>query len=119
MIRFMALKWRYLRLWAKNYASNKRCFHSTKVEELPDEMRADQIYVVGEADHLWYVAMLCPCGCKATLQMSLMHGNRPKWHLTEHKDGMISLYPSVRRVKGCHSHFIIRQSKIYWCELPK
>jgi hypothetical protein len=64
---------------------------------------------------LWFVAMLCPCGCKETLQMSLLHDANPQWKIIEHGDGTITLQPSVWRKVGCRSHFFLRRGLIQWC----
>jgi hypothetical protein len=87
----------------------------TKVDDLPDALRRKTIYIAGEGDHLWYAAMVCPCGCGAILQLCLMDGQRPKWSVEEHDDGTISLYPSIWRKVGCKSHFWIKRGKIVWC----
>lgn len=86
-----------------------------KVVELPDELEAKKIYVAGENRFLWFAALLCPCGCGAILQVSLLTDTRPRWCLTEHKDGTVSLHPSVWRVKDCRSHFFLRRGLIEWC----
>ncbi len=80
-------------------------------------MRLDSkdVYVLGEGTHLWFVAMTCPCGCKETLQMSLLHDAKPKWKMIEHGDGTISLQPSIWRKVGCQSHFFLRHGLIQWC----
>lgn len=86
-----------------------------KVQEMPDRLHPNYIYVAGEGEYLWYVAMLCPCGCQEVLYMSLMPEGSPKWKLIEHNDGTVSLHPSVWRKKGCKSHFFLRQGLIQWC----
>ena len=88
---------------------------TVKIVELPDELEAKKIYVVGENGFFWFVALLCPCDCGAILQMNLLNDARPRWYLTEHKDGTVSLHPSVWRVKDCRSHFFLRRGLIEWC----
>ncbi len=89
---------------------------TVKVEELPDILDPMCVYIVGESSYLWFVAMLCPCGCGAVLQMSVMPEKRPQWDITIHEDRTITLYPSVRRVIGCKSHFFLRRGMILWCK---
>lgn len=86
-----------------------------KVEELPEGLDGSALYVVGEAEYLWFAAMLCPCGCGETLHMSLLPDERPRWKFTEHPDGTASLTPSVWRIKGCGSHFWLKRGVIEWC----
>lgn len=86
-----------------------------RTEELPQNPSAKEIYVLGEGENLWFVALLCPCGCGAILQMSLLPGANPRWRLAKHDDDSVSLEPSVWRKVGCRSHFFIRRGKIIWC----
>jgi hypothetical protein len=46
--------------------------------------------------------------------MNLMSDTRPRWELTEHRDGTVSLHPSVWRKKDCRSHFFLRHGDIEW-----
>ena len=85
------------------------------VGELPDTLDAQHVYIVGEGGHLWFAALLCPCGCGATVHMSLMPDGRPRWAMTAHEDGTISLSPSIWRTRGCRSHFFLRRGVIVWC----
>jgi hypothetical protein len=85
------------------------------VEELPDQLIPKSVYIVGQEGNLWYAAMICPCGCKETLHISLYPDGRPRWKLTENADRTISITPSVWRKVGCRSHFYITHSEIVWC----
>lgn len=101
------------RLWDRLFrGSNGYTF--AKVEDLPDSLRTDVVYIAGENGHLWYAAFVCPCGCNATIQLGLMEGQRPRWHITEHDDGTISLHPSVWRKVGCRSHFHLKKGMVKW-----
>lgn len=84
-------------------------------EELPDVPQPDTIYVLGANGYLWSAAMLCPCGCGELLQMNLHEDGRPRWKLTRHEDGTVSLTPSVSRIVGCRSHFWLRRGQVQWC----
>jgi Family of unknown function (DUF6527) len=86
------------------------------VEELPDDLESKSVYLVGEGSYLWFAAMLCPCGCGETLHMSLLPGGHPRWEVIRHDDGTVSVDPSVRRNKGCRSHFFLKKGIIVWCE---
>lgn len=91
--------------------------HYLQVEELPDKLSPQKIYLIGENEHLWFAAFICPCGCGETLQMSLIPNQHPKWTVTKHENGTASLHPSVWRQVGCKSHFWLRSGKIVWCPL--
>lgn len=86
------------------------------VSDIPDRLRVDHIYIAGENGYLWYIAMLCPCGCQEVLYMSLMPEGRPRWHIQQNADNTISLRPSVHRKIGCKSHFFLKSSRIEWCK---
>ncbi len=106
--------WDALRSWLRRRPAPLK---AVRVEELPEELDGKTLYTVGEAEHLWFAAMVCPCGCGETLYMNLLPDERPRWELTEHSDGTASLTPSVWRVKGCRSHFWLRHGMIEWCLL--
>lgn len=84
-------------------------FCAGSVDELPEEMDPQTIYVVGENGHRWFAAFLCPCDCRETIHASLVERSRPHWRLIERWNGTGSLHPSVRRTKGCRSHFWVRK----------
>lgn len=90
-------------------------FRTVWVEDLPDILDAQHVYIVGEGGHLWFAALLCPCGCGATVHTSFMPEGHPRWTLTVHADGTISLAPSIWRTRGCRSHFFLRRGIIAWC----
>lgn len=114
--------WYFLRTLKRRLFGQPIPKRTVMVEELPDRLHPNCVYVAGEGNYLWYVAMLCPCGCSATLHMSLMPEGRPMWYLKEHNDRTITLHPSVWRKKECQSHFFLRRGLIEWCnyrsELP-
>jgi hypothetical protein len=101
----------WLRLW---FARPIRPLQTVRAEELPERLDPRSVYVLGEGKHLWFVVMICPCGCKAKLEMSLLADAKPRWRLIEHADGTISLQPSVWRKIGCRSHFFLRRGLIRW-----
>lgn len=86
-------------------------------EELPDVFDPWTVYVVGEGAHVWFAALICPCGCRELLQMSLHPEGRPRWRLTLHAGGTVSLKPSVWRRTGCRSHFFLRRGRVEWCDV--
>jgi hypothetical protein len=89
------------------------------VEELPDRLELGIVYVVGEGGYLWFVAMICPCGCGETLHMNLMSHSRPRWEVIKHNDGSVTLDPSISRLTGCRSHFFLRRCQIVWWHAPR
>ncbi len=84
------------------------------VEDLPRELQAGRIYVVGEGRHIWSVALLCPCSCGDTIQLNALPEARPRWRVRRHRDGRVSLMPSVWRNTGCRSHLFVRGGVVEW-----
>lgn len=85
------------------------------VEELPDKLKSKTLYIVGEDGHLWFAAMICPCGCRETLQLGLLKDTSPRWTIETTRTGLPSLRPSVWRQVGCRSHFFLTNGRITWC----
>lgn len=106
--------WRSVRRWLLRLP---KPLGAVRVHELPKDLNARSIYVVGENGYLWFAAMRCPCGCGATLHMSLLPKGQPRWEVTEHDDGTITLHPSIWRTVGCRSHFFLRKGLVEW--VPK
>lgn len=105
----------FIRLWA--WLRGKSLLYLiTQVNELPDTIKPQTVYVVGENNHTWFAAMLCPCGCQETIQLSLLTTGRPRWTWQKHWNRTVTLHPSVWRQKGCRSHFFIRKGQVTWCK---
>jgi hypothetical protein len=116
MIKFIAEMWAWIGTWVASFFKQApKPLRTVHLEELPERLDAGAVYVLGEGEHKWFVALVCPCGCGATVQMSLLPDAQPRWRLIEHTDETISLEPSVWRRVGCRSHFFIRRGLIQWC----
>src|SRR5881275_3049728 len=98
-----------LRALGRRLLRHPSLFRISYVEELPDVITGGQLFVVGENGFPWCAAMICPCGCGETLQMSLLLEGRPRWTFEEHNDCTPTLHPSVWRQMGCRSHFFLRK----------
>jgi hypothetical protein len=85
-----------------------------RVEDFPDTLQAATLYVIGEEEYPWAAAMLCPCGCRDVIQLNLLTQARPCWTVRHHRNGSVSILPSVWRRNGCRSHFFVRNSGIEW-----
>lgn len=111
----MTLLGRFLDWLRGGDASSPRPLRTAHADDVPTVLSRDTIYIIGDASGSWSVALLCPCGCKAIVQLSTMRGSRPRWRLQPERDGTVSLYPSVWRTQGCRSHFLVRFGRIIWC----
>ena len=89
-------------------------FRTTYLPEVPEEPKKNHLYLVGEDDHFWFAVFLCPCGCGTNVQVSFLANSNPQWTFTEHRNGTISLSPSVWRKDGCRSHYFVRCGFVEW-----
>ena len=89
-------------------------YEAVIVPDLPDALKCETLYLIGERECYWAAAMLCPCGCTDTVHLNLLPDVRPRWQAHRHRDGTVTIDPSVWRTKGCKSHYYIRAGKIVW-----
>lgn len=108
---------RGLWVWIRGFFGRGPRPHRTVVlAELPKQLRAGDVYLIGENGHFWSVALLCPCRCGELIQLNLIIGTRPLWTFElEAKSQGITLRPSVWRTEGCRSHFYLRRGLVEWC----
>lgn len=111
MSRLLRLWW-----WLVGLTGLRRGFATETVEDLPDVLEPERVYLVGDRSVPWSAALLCPCQCGAVIQLSLIPTDRPRWSVSRHFTGSVSLYPSIWRTKGCRSHFFLRRGRIFWAE---
>ncbi len=84
------------------------------VEDLPEKINDNIIYIVGENGFYWMLGFNCPCGCKDIIHLSLLQDTSPKWNFKLNKNDSLSISPSIWRKMGCKSHFFIKNSKVKW-----
>ena len=103
--------------WLVGLIGLRRGFATEAVEDLPDVLEPDRVYLIGDGSVPWSAALLCPCRCGAVIQLSLIPSDRPRWSVSRHFTGSASLHPSIWRTKGCRSHFFLRRGRIVWAEV--
>jgi len=84
------------------------------VNDLPVNIIDKTIYIVGQKEHPWLIVFNCPCGCHSPIQLNLLKEGDPCWKFKISNNKKINISPSVWRIVGCKSHFIVRNSKIGW-----
>lgn len=103
------------RLETKLAASPKtQKYRWMRIEDRPDRLDHLMVYLIGDTKLPWRAALVCPCGCGAEIDLSLVKDDDPCWSATISQSGDISLYPSVWRNTGCRSHFFLSQGTIRW-----
>lgn len=103
------------RWWNQRQLRKGKPYRYVHVDEFPDSLEANKLYIAGENGYFWAAAVLCPCGCGDVIELNLLKKARPCWTVQEHSNGLVSLRPSVWRRQGCRSHFYLRNGKIEWC----
>lgn len=72
-------------------------------------------FVVVERGRPRSIVLSCPDGCGEVITINLDPRGGPAWRLYVSRKG-VTLYPSIWRESGCGSHFIVWNSKIFWCD---
>lgn len=90
-------------------------YRCVSVSSAPSSPDAKTVYVVGDDECQWAAALLCPCGCRDVINLSLVEDRSPSWRITRSQDGRVTLMPSVWRTVGCRSHFVLYRGNVFWC----
>jgi len=106
--------WLWLRAWLDVHGFWPIIYRAEHVTDLPDKLKRDRLYIVGEDGYDWSAAMLCPGGCGKVLEMNLLPDAHPVWRITTRADGAASLHPSVWLKTGCACHFVLQEGHIRW-----
>lgn len=87
------------------------------VEDLPERLDRQRLYVVGEPGCAHYAAMACPLRrCRIVLTTNLLPDDHPQWRLSVDRKGVPTLAPSVWRQVECGCHFFLRDGRVEWCQ---
>lgn len=106
--------WWGLRGWLDRRGFWWIVYRAEHVADLPDRLKQDRVYVIGEDGYDWSAAMLCPGGCGKTLEMNLLPDAKPVWRFSKDAGGIVSLHPSVWLKTGCACHFVLKQGRVRW-----
>lgn len=90
-----------------------------KVEILPDNpnpdiLKKDIVYVVGGKKYMKWAYLKCPCGCNDSIMLSLNKNSFPSWSIKRDKFGRATIHPSINKLEGCKSHFLIKKGRLIW-----
>jgi hypothetical protein len=89
-------------------------FFARSVDEFPVSVSDNIVYVVGEKKYKWLAVLRCPCGCQDIIQLNLLSEGRDQWKVTVHRNGAVTVRPSIWRTLGCKSHFTIKKGQLNW-----
>lgn len=103
-----------------NLIARCRRYRTLWVENLPEKVAPQTVYILGGRDHPFYAAVVCPRRpCRQVIHLDLSPQVEKPWRLIEHRDGSISLAPSVHATAmPCRCHYWLRGGCIVWAERP-
>ena len=110
---------KYLFYYLKYLLSKKKTYKTKWEEELPDSLRENTFYVIGNKKYPFKVISKCPRKlCNQIVQVNVLQSppNKNNWQVTEETGGTISLRPSVWLKKKCRCHYWVRNGKVEWCD---
>ena len=104
-----------------NLLAARRRYRTEWVEDLPDDIQRETVYIIGGRQHPFYAAVVCPRrACRQVIHLDLSDDVDRRWHLNEHKDGSISIRPSVHvTAMRCGCHYWFRNGRIRWVRAPR
>lgn len=93
--------------------TEKGGFNYIAVNDLPDELSPNIIFILDEGWQPEALSFKCPCGCNSDIHLNLLKDSRPLWSYNISND-RITISPSVWKKEGCKSHFFIKKGKVLW-----
>lgn len=107
--------------WFKNWLSHQPApkppaYYRPQFDSAePETAQPGTIHIVGEPRRAWALVFKCPCGCGDDIWLNLLKGHTQQWRYRV-KHNKVTIRPSINRVVGCRSHFIITKGEIEWCK---
>lgn len=83
----------------------------------PENLKKNIVYIVGGEKYAKWAYLKCPCGCDEPIMLSLNKNRFPSWSVKQDKLGRASISPSINKLDGCRSHFLIIKGKLSWVSL--
>ncbi|WP_394698693.1 DUF6527 family protein [uncultured Sphaerochaeta sp.] len=78
-------------------------------------IKKNLVYIIKNNDKYYWAILRCPCGCKNVISLSLSDSKDLYWTLSVTDYGYPTLTPSIKQIKGCYSHFYLKNGDIVWC----
>lgn len=103
-------------LLSQFFSRFRRGYSLKNLDDYPEEIGQDILYVVGDLAEPQYAVFRCPCGCGRPVELNLNKHSLPSWELKWHVLGTVTVAPSIWRKDGCRSHYFLRRSKVIWCD---
>lgn len=84
----------------------------------PENLKKNIVYIVGGKRYVKWAYMKCPCGCNEPIMLSLDKNSFPSWSVKQDKLGRATISPSINKLDGCRSHFLVKNGKLIWSSYP-
>lgn len=106
--------------WLFNRLAKLHPYRTEWVEDLPEQVIKDTVYIIGGKKHAFQAAVVCPRRqCRHVIHLDISPEVENSWSITEHSGGEISLFPSVHVCAlKCRCHFWLKCGIIRWSETP-
>lgn len=116
-------RWTFNKLvrWLFNQLARFHPYRVDWVEDLPEHVTRDTIYIIGGKRHPFQAAIVCPRRrCRQIIYLDISPDLQNRWLVIEHPSGEISLHPSVHVTRRrCKCHYWVRRGRICWSETPR
>ncbi len=89
-------------------------FEYKYLEDLPNSISEDKIFIIQDGNLPELLAFKCPCGCGDVIVLNLLPDASPRWKFNIDENNVIDIYPSVWRTVGCKSHFFVTTGNVIW-----
>jgi hypothetical protein len=100
--------------WVRQLFARQIRYRAAFMDESPDRLKRDIVYLIGDKDAPWAASFICPCECGEVISISLIETDSPTWTVEVEKSGAVTIAPSVWRQRGCKSHFFIHDGCVIW-----
>ena len=103
-----------------NILAGRRRYRTEWVDDLPEDVRRETVYIIGGRQHPFYAAIVCPRrACRQVIHLDISPEVQKRWRLREHRDGSVSLRPSVHvTTMPCRCHYWFREGRVRWADAP-
>lgn len=81
-----------------------RFIELSETEYIPEQMEDGVVYV---GRPYCSAGLLCPCGCGDKIFLRIESNVHPCWNITGN-----TIDPSIKRLDGCLSHFVIKNGEV-------
>lgn len=107
--------------WLFNLMTFLHPYRTEWVDDPPEEIRKNTVYIAGGREHPFQAGIACPRkACRHMVHLDIAPEMTERWSLTEHESRRVSLSPSVHLTElPCRCHYWMKRGRIWWSESPR